>query len=235
MTSSPAPALSLLLLLGAAGLAAQAPGLDPLPGALVPRSDSFVVLVRGTPLGYNRSAFTRTDQGFLYVNETQIGAFVLQRTEIALDRAGAVWQVLQGGQIQGINIRTSLEYRRGRVKGVTVAPSGGQAVSFIVDTVVPAGTVDDNAIPLYLPALAWGPQASWKFTAFVSGENTFRAMELSVIGTDTVSVPAGQFETWEAELRGGQAPVRFFVTKSVPHRVVREELVGTPVEFALVK
>ena len=61
------------------------------------------------------------------------------------------------------------------------------------------------------------------------------AMELAVTGSATVTVPAGQFETWEAELRGGQAPVHFFVTKSMPHRVVREELVGTPVEFVLVK
>lgn len=203
--------------------------------ALAPHTDSFTVLVRGTPLGYRRVEFARVPGGWSYVDETQIGAFVLQRTEISLDKSGVVRQVLQGGQVQGIDIRTSLQYQRGRARGITVAPSGGKGVTFAVDTAVPPGTIDDNAIPLYLPALAWGTDTLWTFTSFVSGENALHSLRLHVTGGATVSVPAGEFEAWIVELDGGPAPVRFAVTKSPPHRVVREELVGTPIEFVLVK
>lgn len=218
-----------------APVAAQAPGFLPLASPLAPHVDSFSVLVRGTPLGYRRAELSPTANGWWYVDETQIGAFVLQRTEVTLGRDGTVRQVLQGGQVQGIEIRTSLEYRRGRAVGVTVTPSGGRAVTLSVDTTVGTGTVDDNAIPLYLPTLAWGADTLWRFTTFVSGENAIHAMELRVVGGATVDVPAGQFDAWQADLTGGSAPVRFFVTKSAPHRVVREELVGTPIEFVLVK
>lgn len=227
--------LVLLLCSAAVPTAAQAPGLLPPVGPLDPHVDSFAVLVRGATLGYRRAELSATPTGWWYVDETQIGAFVLQRTEITLARDGTVRQVLQGGQVQGIDIRTSIEYRRGRVVGVTVTPSGGRAVTLSVDTAVSAGTVDDNAIPLYLPTLAWGTDTLWQFTTFVSGENTIHTMELRVVGGATVDVPAGQFDTWQADLTGGSAPVRFFVTKSPPHRVVREELVGTPIEFVLVK
>jgi hypothetical protein len=224
----------LFLTATAAALPAQVPGLLPVSGRLTAHVDSFSVLVRGATLGYRRIELSATATGWWYVDETQIGAFVLQRTEITLGRDGVVRQVLQGGQVQGIDIRTSLEYRRGRVSGVTVTPVGGRAATLAVDTAVAAGTVDDNAIPLYLPALRWGTDTLWRFNAFVSGENAIRAMELRVVGGATVDVPAGQFDTWQADLTGGSAPVRFFVTKSPPHRVVREELVGTPIEFVLV-
>lgn len=203
--------------------------------ALVPHRDSFTVLVRATPLGFRTVELDRVRTGWRYVDVTQIGAFVLQRTELDLDHAGAVHQVMQGGQVQGIDIRTSLEYRRGRAVGVTVVPSGGKAVTVPVDTPVPAGTIDDNAIPLYLSALEWGSDTAWTFPAFVSGENALHTMRLHVTDSATVEVPAGRFVTWVAELDGGPTAVRFFVTRAPPHRLVREELVGTPIEFVLVQ
>ncbi|HEU4763904.1 MAG TPA: hypothetical protein VFS28_04580 [Gemmatimonadales bacterium] len=222
-------------LLFPAALRAQAPGLAPGATSLAPARDSFDVLVQGRSIGFSRREVRAVPGGFLYVEETQIGEFVRQRTEIALGHDGLVRQVQQGGVVQGVSIRASLAYRGGRVRGVTVAPSGGAAVTFTVDTAVAPDVVDDNAIPLYLPTLGWGTDTLWRFTAFVSGENAFRPMTLAVIGADTLTVPAGRFDVWLAELRGGQVPVRFFVNKTPPHRVVREEIIGTPLTFVLVR
>ncbi|HET7024077.1 MAG TPA: hypothetical protein VFI39_02600 [Gemmatimonadales bacterium] len=214
--------------------AAQARAFGADAAALAPYRDSFTVLVRSTPLGFRTVELDRVRSGWRYADVTQIGAFVLQRTEIDLDAAGAIRQVMQGGQVQGIDIRTSLTYRGGRAVGVTVAPAGGKAVTVTVNAAVPAGTVDDNAIPLYLSTLAWGSDTAWSFPAFVSGENALHTMRVHITDTATVDVPAGRFSTWVAELDGGPTAVRFFVTKSSPHRIVREELVGTPIEFVLV-
>ena len=203
--------------------------------ALLPHRDSFEVLVRATSLGFRTVELDRVRSGWRYVDVTQIGAFVLQRTELDLDQTGAVRQVMQGGQVQGIDIRTSLEYRRGRAVGVAVVPSGGKAVTVPVNAVVPAGTIDDNAIPLYLPALDWGTDTAWSFPAFVSGENALHTMRLHITDTATVEVPAGRFPAWVAELDGGPTAVRFFISRAPPHRIVREELVGTPIEFVLVR
>ena len=102
------------------------------------------------------------------------------------------------------------------------------------DTALPAGTIDDNTIALYLPALPWADGAHWTFPVFVGGENLVRQMTLAVTGTATVALPSGPVETWQAELTGGSAQMRFYVTRTAPHRVARYELVGTNLEFILV-
>lgn len=204
------------------------------PALLAPRHDSLVARVGGQPLGYQAVTLARTAEGLRYTEQTLVGAFVQQRTEILLTRAGEVRQVAQGGMLQGVAVRTSLEYRRGRVRGVTVVPTQEGPVALPADTTLPPGTIDDNAIALFLPALPWTANASWSFPVYVSGERAVRQMTLTVLGGASVALPSGPVATWQAELGGGQAPVRFYVTQAAPHRLVRIELVGSALEFVLV-
>lgn len=202
----------------------------------------MTVRVQGVPLGYQTSRLVRTDNGLEVTDHLSLGAFAEQRTQILLDKAGRIRWVQQGGIVQGVTIRTSLEYRRNRVRGVTVVPTPAGGVTVAADTTIPNGTIDDNAIPLFLPALPWAPAVQWSFPGFVTTNDTIRkvpvdsvrAMTLTVTGSATVSLPGGPVETWQAELRGGPAPVLYFVTKAPPHRLVRMEVVGAGLEFLLV-
>lgn len=212
------------------------------PSLLRPRYDSMLVRVKGVPLGYRTSQVARLDNGLQVTDHLSLGAFAEYRTEILLDKDGRIRWVQQGGIVQGVTVRTSLEYRRNRVRGVTVVPTAVGGVTVVADTSIPTGTVDDNAIELYLPALPWSPTAQWTFPDFVTANDSIRKtpvdsvrlMTLTVTGPATVSLPAGPVETWQAELRGGPAPVLYFVTKATPHRLVRTEIVGAGIEFVLV-
>lgn len=185
-------------------------------------------------LGWQTSQLVKSNGELRVVDQFDLGEFGQQRTEIQLSKAGRIRWVQQGGILQGVPIRTSLEYRRDRVRGVTVVPSAQGPMTLEADTTLPAGTIDDNAIALFLPALPWGNGARWSFPVFIGGENAIRTMTLTVLGTATVSLPSGPTATWEAELDGGRAPLRFYVTQSSPHRLARIEVVGTGLEFVLV-
>ncbi|HVX90049.1 MAG TPA: DUF3108 domain-containing protein [Gemmatimonadales bacterium] len=198
------------------------------------RHDSLVVRVQGQVLGWQTSQLTRNDGAIRVVDQFDLGEFGQQRTEIQLTKEGRLRWVQQGGILQGVPIRASLEYRRNQVRGVTVVPSPQGPVTLEADTTLPPGAIDDNAIALFLPTLPWAEGARWSFPVFIGGENTIRTMTLTVLGTASVSLPAGPIDTWEAELDGGRAPVRFYVTRSSPHRLARIEVVGTGLEFVLV-
>jgi hypothetical protein len=55
----------------------------------------------------------------------------------------------------------------------------------------------------------------------------------SVTGTESVTVPAGTFETYRVEVSGGEQPAVVWVRKEAPHIAVRQEYVGQPVTVVL--
>ncbi len=204
------------------------------PAALVGRHDSMVVFVGGKALGWQTTQLVRTDGSLRLVDEFTLGEFVHQRTEIELGRDGRVRWVQQGGVVNGAMNRLSLEYRRDRVRGVVVVATRDGPVTLEADTTLPAGTIDDNAIALFLPALPWAAGSRWSFRVYIGSENAVRLMTLTVLGPASVTLPSGPVDTWEAELDGGNAPIRYYVTRSKPHRIARFELIGTGIEWILV-
>lgn len=185
-------------------------------------------------IGWQIFQVVRTADGFRYVDDVNLGGFGYQRTEVLVAADGRIRWVQQGGVTNAVPIRASLEYRRNRVRGVTVVASKDGPLPIEVDTTLPSGTIDDNALTLYLPTLPWADGARWTFPVFIGGERSVRQHTLAVVGTATVSLPSGAVETWQVELTGGNAPVRFYVTRAAPHRIARYELVGTNLEFLLV-
>jgi hypothetical protein len=221
-----------LFVIGAVGpLAAQLP-VD--AKALVPRHDSMTIRVGGVAIGWRTSSLQRIEGGLRVVELFSAGEFGEQRTEILLAPDGRVRQVQQGGVLSGVPIRTSLEYRRNRVRGVTVVTSRQGPLTITADTTIPAGTIDDNAVALFLPTLPWDVGARWTFLVFDGETNSVQPMTLAVLGTASLSLAQGTEETWEAELTGGPNVVRYYITRSAPHRVARMVVVGTQVELLLV-
>lgn len=220
-----------LCLAGAGRVTAQLP-VD--PSLLVPRRDSMVVSVRGVPLGWQTSELARANGGLRVVDHVSLGEILEQRTEVQLGRDGRIRWVRQGGILSGVAFRTSLEYDRTRVRGVTIVPTPQGGATVLNDAPLPPGALDDNAIALYLPALPWGPDAKWSFPEYVSSSDTVRTMTLHVTGPAAVSLPSGTVQTWQVELSGGPTPVVYFVTQSAPHRLARMELTGAGLVFVLV-
>ena len=225
------------MLAGLLSLGRAAAAHDQLPidaAALLGRHDSMVVLVRGQPFGWQTSQLIRTADGFRVVEQFSLGEFVQQRTEILLGKDGTIRWVQRGGTVNGVTVHTSLEYRRGRVRGVSVAPVAGAPMTLETDKALPAGTIDENAIALYLPTLPWALGAKFSFNVFSGDENAVRPMTLTVLGTATVTLASGSVEAWEIQLDGGPATVRYYMTRSEPHRMARMDLLETGWSLLLV-
>jgi hypothetical protein len=204
-------------------------------GGLVPRTDSFVVLVQGNALGFQRTTIERTEGGFRVVDDVQIGPIMTQHTEVEMDADGTLRSTKQTGQVRGQNTSISITYHDGRANGSATTPSFAGIVSTTIDTTVAAGAIDDNLITALLPALDWSPTASFTLPVFLSGKGYVQPLTLAVRRTETVTVPAGTFEVYRVEMSGSQAPVAMFVTTDPTHRLVKVAPEGAPLEFVLAK
>jgi len=199
------------------------------------RSDSFAIRVQGIPLGGQRITIERTDSGFRYHEHMSVAGFVSQQTDVAIDATGRTTAVKQSGEQQGQPTSIEVRYGNGRATGsaATIDPATGPK-TVAVDTTVSDAAIDDNALYAFLPTLPWRTGARWTFPVFNAAQASESTRTLAVTATESVTVPAGTFEAYRADLTGGEAPFTIWVSASAPHRILKVALAGQPIEFVLV-
>jgi hypothetical protein len=158
-----------------------------------------------------------------------------QTTTLTLSPTGAVRTVMQSGSMQGQATKIDATYANGRVKGsaTTASQTGPKTVTF--DTTVAPGTIDENAIAAIIPTLPWSKTAAFTLPVFSPGDGVAKTFNLRVTGTQSVTVPAGTFDSYVVEMSGGQVPLMIYVTTAQPYRIVKSAPVGPPIEIVLVK
>lgn len=227
---------STVLLLGATSASLAAQPSSPINfGNLVARTDSFVVMVQGNALGFQRTTIERTEGGFRMIDDVQIGPIMTQHTEVEIGADGSLRSTKQTGQVRGQSTNIEITYHDGRAKGSATTPSLTGLTTTAIDTTVAAGVIDDNLITALLPALEWSPTASMALPVFLSGKGYVQSVTLAVKSTEKLTVPAGTFDVYRVELSGGQAPVAMFITTDATHRLVKIAPQGAPLEFVLAK
>jgi len=180
------------------------------------------------------STLERSGDGLLYTETTNIGNVISQTTKVSMDRGGRMRNLAQAGKMRGQDTKIDLAYDGGKVKGSAHVLGPNGPMTLAVDTIVPAGIVDDNALQALLPALKWGPNLRWTIPVFASGQNRVRTLTLTVRAVGTVTVPAGSFQAYMADLEGDEQKVTFYVSVDPPHRLLRLTVAGTPLEFVAV-
>ncbi len=227
-------ALGMVILAAAAPAAAQ----TPLPvqiEALVPRTDSIIIRMNGNPIGWQRYRTEKTAAGFLLTEET-VTPRGGQKTRVELDHAGAVRSVRQEGLGAAAPVFTDIVFSEGRVKGKHATMSApGKADTTSLDMSIPAGAIDDNTLQHLMPALAWTEKAAWTFPFFSSGRRASSTRTLKVTGVESVTVPAGTFDTYRADMDAGDNTLTFNITRDRPHRVVQIRISAMPMDFVLAK
>lgn len=204
-------------------------------GALGARADSFVVVVQGNALGFQRTSIERTEGGIRIVDEVNITPIMTQRTEVELGPDGALRSTKQAGRVRGQSTSIDITYHDGRAKGSATTPSAGGPATISIDTTVAPGAIDDNLLAALIHSLSWTPNASFTLPVFLSGKGYSQLVTATVKGTEQVTVPAGTFEAYRVELSGGQAPVAMYITTDASNRLVKITMQGTPLEFVLAK
>ncbi|QJR36618.1 hypothetical protein [Gemmatimonas groenlandica] len=199
------------------------------------QTDSFVVLVQGVPRGWQRIGMRPTAKGWELFDAIAIGAMVQQSSAITLDVALSETALRQSGVMSGRPMTIALDFANGRVRGTADTPSNGPSGALSIDTAVAPTVVDDNAVTPLLTALRWRESLDIRFPVFTSGKATIVTYRLRVLGADTVTVPAGTFDSWRAELAIGSSTLSLHITRAAPYRILRMTSVGTPFDIQLAK
>ncbi len=183
--------------------------------------DSFVVMMQGAPRGWQRLTMERDAAGWLVGDAITIDSLVRQSSIVALGADLGERSLRQEGVMRGREMKISLDFADGRVRGTSMTPSSGPAGSIRIDTTMVAGLVDDNAVTPLLSAIRYRDSLDVTFPVLSSGKGTIAQHRIRVMGVETVTVPAGQFDTWKIEMQAERSRVYAFVTRTAPYRVVK--------------
>ncbi len=203
---------------------------------LAARRDSFVVMMQGNALGSSVVSVEGVAGGWVVREATNLmGGMVDQRTTLETDKSLAPTNLVQTASMQGQKLNTEIGFANGRATGssMTATPTGPKTTA--VDAQLPAGTLDSDALQAALPLFRWVADAKFTINVFSPGKGTVEPVTLTVLGSESVTVPAGTFDTWKVEQKGGEATVMFFITKDAAHRLVKIAPVGQPIELLLAK
>jgi hypothetical protein len=209
--------------------AAGATPLEIDPAGLGPGRDSLVILLQGKPAGFQVAALERSPTGFRFTERTVITGMISQETEVMLDGGGQVSSVRHQGQMPQGPMRISLDYAAGRVRGTVQPPTA--SAPFAVDTALPAGTIDDNALQPLFRAVRWREGASWTIPVYLSGQRKLETRTLAVRGVEPVRVHGSAIAAFRAELALEGRTVTFYISQAAPHRVLRIVPADAPIEF----
>jgi hypothetical protein len=164
-----------------------------------------------------------------------MGGMIASKGTLLTDATLGARKATTEGSMQGMPLKTDVTFANGRATGTAtdVTPQGPKAVA--VDAAVPAGAIEQSALAAALPLLPWKAGAKHTLNVFTPSKNAVQPWTFTVVGTESVTVPAGTFNAYRVELSGGEAPLIFFVTADAPTRLVKYAFSGQPVEFVLVK
>ncbi|AMW06085.1 hypothetical protein [Gemmatimonas phototrophica] len=209
------------------------------PARLKVGVDSFAVLMRGTPMGWQTLARTRDSQtmGWELRDAIALGGMVNQESILSFTATLAERTLRQSGVMRGAPMRIALDFVPAadgvRIIGQSATPTSAGGV-LAIDTVVPVGTVDDNAVTPLLAAVRWREGLDLRVPVLTSGKGTVAEYRLRVLRADTVTVPAGHFDVWRIEQQAERSMVTLFVTRTAPYRLVRMQESGMSLDIVLV-
>ena len=205
----------------------------------VAHTDSSRVVIQGNPEGFTVSEIRRPPpDSLVYAERSNLGngAFQQQTTIVFEPATGTVRQVDQVTIQQGQKAETHLTYVGGRVKGASAAPQpDGSVKRFAIDTALPPGTVDENAVPFVVPALPLAVGKTFALTCFTPSENAIKVLTFKVGAPEAVTVPAGTFQGFRIDVTGSRVPFTMYVGADTPRRVLKTEFVGQPFLVELLK
>jgi hypothetical protein len=214
--------------------AASAPSLD--LSTLAVARDSFVATSGGNAIGARVVAVRRDKDTFVFTDSMTLRQSTTRQVVVVLDAATLAPQTAdQTGMSAGQRLEVHIKYYDGRVKGTATVPGPNGPAPVKIDTTIAAGVFDGHALAPLISALKLTPGQPVAVPVFSVQERTVRPITVAADSVRSVTVPAGTFQAFKVRGVGSDANLVWYVTSDSTHRIVRMELVGTPVVFELVK
>lgn len=197
---------------------------------LRPVTLTYRVMVQGNPFGTAVSSLAQQGGQWVGTSNVRLGP-VTQESETRFTNQMVPVSTRQSaaGPVQS---QVELRFANGRVTGTAkLPPQAGGDKTF--NTEVVGGTLLPGMDEYVLAVADLQPGRTLTLPVFSAQSGGVVNHTARVTSTESVTVPAGTFQTYRLEVTGGQQSFTLFARQELPHIVVRQEFVGQPVILEL--
>jgi len=138
------------------------------------------------------------------------------------------------GSMFGNEVDISVDFEGAHASGNSVFPRQSGPASLPIELPMPDGTLERTAVFFLAHALPYEEGAQLELSWLDTYSGQIQPITAVVTGTETLTVPAGEFTTWRIDLQGGTPSQVLWVSQDTPRRIVRMEVVGQPWTYELV-
>jgi zinc protease len=200
---------------------------------LAPATFTYQVMVQGNALGTATATITQDGAAWRATSQLGIAMAGLSQADTVWfgnDLVASAYKLLQ---TQGPNqISADLRLANGRITGATKLPAAAGGDRTVDLAAIPGTRLPGmDALILAVADLADGKTIT--YPAYGVRANGVSNVTVKVVGSESVTTPAGTFDTWKMEMSGGDAPATLYVRKSLPHVLVKREVTGQPISIVL--
>jgi hypothetical protein len=223
-----------LLLALAIAPAAQAQTFQ--PGRLAAGRDSFVVVYQGQPIGAFIMGLTRSGDNFTFTGDVRLAQMGVNQVDTIVFNATTLAPSLitTNAQMGGMAGVTRVTIANGKATGTSQQPTGGGMQSLVIDAPVAPGVIGDGVDPLLIQTMDFSDGLSMTYQAFDGKSGKTKSYALKVAGKETVTVPAGTFESWKIQLTSDDAAT-IWVSTAEPKKLLMLRLDAQQLEMKRAK
>lgn len=192
------------------------------PGRLPQTSrDSFDIIYQGNPIGAFVVSLSRSGENITLVTDARVTQMGVTDLDSLVFNATTLAPVLAtSNQAMGpMSAVGRVSIANGKATGTIQAPGPGGVQTLPVDVAIAAGTILDGADVLLIPTIDFSDALSVTYQAFDGKSGKTKSYTLKVLGKETVTVPAGTFECWKADLTSDET-AQIWVTTAEPRKLI---------------
>lgn len=134
-------------------------------------------------------------------------------------------------QAQGMEANAFLTVADGKVTGMRKAPQAADPT--MVDAEFAEGTLLSGMEEIALMLNDFNTRKELSFNTFSPQSGSVVPATAKLVGESKQKVAAGEFDTYEVEVKAGQGGMKLYLRKTAPHIVVKQEFMAQPVVIEL--
>jgi len=192
--------------------------------ALIAYADSFIS-VHGSDTGWISDRFTPTAAGYQFTESFYYTPQQLRTTVVSLSPAMVVDSVRARGKSRGLVLDLDVVYTGRHAVGYYYRTDPDSLVKVPFETDMPDSAFDAAGQMALIPAFDWHVGMTRHLLEFEPVHARTSSSILTVVAEEDITVPAGTFATYRAELSLPRTTVYLWFTRAAPHRPVK---VGDP-------